>query len=115
MFFLLIIYFMVVKVLVYKNAIRKDSLWNTSKSCELVTYLPDYTNYGIPGRILELFSSQSFFIVSDKTGKELKSSAWYFWEYQFSDNMAPEWHGIYVVYPTDRGWSGWRMAECTSG
>ncbi|EBS7636607.1 hypothetical protein CDR68_23230 [Salmonella enterica] len=111
-FILLVVYFMTVKFLAYKNAIKKDFLWNGSQTCQLVTYLPNYTPYGIVGKILGLFSNQSFFIVLDDRGRELRSSAWRFWEYQFSDDMAPEWHGIYVTYPTNDGWSGWRIPEC---
>ncbi|HIE9834433.1 TPA: hypothetical protein ACXRZR_004178 [Klebsiella variicola subsp. variicola] len=58
------------------------------------------------------FSNQSFFVVYDKAGEKIKSSAWNFWEYQFSDLVAPEWSGIGFLYPSDSGFSGWTLPEC---
>lgn len=101
-----------VKCLAYINAIPHEKGWNDNKYCYFVTYIPDYKPYGAMGRILNMSSNQSFFVVYNKSGEKLRSSAWYFWEYQFSDLVAPEWAGIHFIYPTARGWSGWTLHEC---
>ncbi|WP_071842203.1 hypothetical protein [Enterobacter ludwigii] len=103
---------MTVKILAYRGAIKNDSIWSRDKKCELVTYIPDYRPYGGIGRVLRLFSNQSFFIVYDQNGKKIKNSAWYFWQSQFSDLVAPEWHGQNATYPTSDGWDGWHIPEC---
>lgn len=103
---------MVIKIMAYQNAIKNDSIWSLDKNCELVTYIPDYRPYGGIGRVLRLFSNQSFFVVYDVNGNKIKSSAWRFWQTQFSDSIAPEWHGQYAMYPTSDGWTGWHIPEC---
>lgn len=103
---------MAIKIMAYQNALKKDSIWNRDNKCELITYIPDYRLYGGIGRVLRLFSNQSFFVVYDKTGEKIKSSAWHFWEYQFSDLVAPGWSGIDFLYPSDSGFSGWTLPEC---
>lgn len=102
-----------VKILAYRNAIPGEKYWNESKTCYLITYRPNYKPYGGIGRILNLFSNQSFFAVYNINNEKLKSSAWHFWQYQFSDLVAPEWSGIDVLYPSDQGWSGWTFHECS--
>ncbi|QBX80454.1 hypothetical protein E4Z61_08810 [Citrobacter tructae] len=111
-FFMIFTCLLFIKIMAYRGAVKEDSLWNDQNKCELVTYIPDYRPYGAPGRLLRLFSNQSFFIVYDKDGNKLKSSAWYFWQAQFSDLMAPEWHGQFAVYPTSDGWAEWRIPAC---
>ncbi|WP_246169908.1 hypothetical protein [Yersinia canariae] len=101
-----------IKILAYKNATPSAKYWNKSNACYFITYVPDYKPYAGIGRVLKLFSNQSFFIVYNKKNEEMKSSAWYFWEYQFSDQIEPEWSGIDVLYPSDDGWSGWTLHEC---
>ena len=103
---------MVVKIMAYQNAIQKDSIWSRDNKCELTTYIPDYRPYGAIGRVLRLFSNQSFFVVYDANGNKIKSSAWHFWQAQFSDSVAPEWHGQYAMYPTSEGWAEWKIPEC---
>lgn len=69
-------------------------MWNENDTCYAIAYIPNYKSFGGPGRVLRLFSNQCFFVVYDKAGKKMKSSAWYFWEYKFSDLIEPEWSGI---------------------
>lgn len=111
MLFMTIVLFLI-KVLAYKNATPSYKYWNEPNLCYFITYVPDYKPYGGIGRVLKLFSNQSFFIVYNKENEKLRSSAWYFWEYQFSDEIEPEWSGIDVLYPSDNGWSGWTLNEC---
>lgn len=101
-----------IKILAYKNAKPSEKVLNDYKSCYFVAYIPNYKPYGGIGRVLRLFSNQSFFVVYNKSGEELRSSAWYFWEYQFSDLVAPGWSGIDFLYPSDHGLSGWTFREC---
>lgn len=103
---------MAIKIMSYQNALKKDSIWNRDNKCELITYIPDYRPHGGIGRVLRLFSNQSFFVVYDANGNKIKSSAWYFWQTQFSDSVAPEWLGQNAVYPTSEGWAGWKIPEC---
>lgn len=97
---------------VYHHATKIDVLWDGNKNCYIETFKPQYFSYGGPGRILSLLSNESFFVVNDKNGKELKNSSNYFWETQFSDDMSTKWIYGYAMYPTTSGWSGWRLPEC---
>ncbi|MGE4802438.1 hypothetical protein AB8989_18900 [Yersinia hibernica] len=110
--FLMMATLFVIKVLAYKNATPSDKYWNKNNLCYFITYVPNYKPYGGVGRVLKLFSNQSFFVVYNKENEKIRSSAWYFWEYQFSDKIEPEWSGIDVLYPSDDGWSGWTLHEC---
>lgn len=87
-------------------------MWNENNTCYAIIYIPNYKPFGGVGRVLRLFSNQSFFVVYDKTGEKIKSSAWHFWECQFSDLVAPGWSGIDFLYPSDSGFSGWTLPEC---
>ncbi|EOW6511202.1 hypothetical protein ACOZXQ_000928 [Cronobacter malonaticus] len=111
-FFIILSMLFAIKILAYKTATPSGKIWNYSHSCYFISYIPNYKPFGITGRFLRLFSNQSFFIVYSKAGDKLKSSAWYFWEYQFSDMVSPKWSGIDFVYPTDQGMSGWTLHEC---
>ena len=66
----LLIFLMTIKIMSYTNALKNDSIWSRHKKCELVTYIADYRPYGGIGRVLRLFSNQSFFIVYDQSGKK---------------------------------------------
>ncbi|WP_395300285.1 hypothetical protein V1599_14190 [Enterobacter sp. ECC-175] len=101
-----------IKTLAYKKATPSEKIWSEGSSCYAITYIPNHKPFGGVGRVLRLFSNQSFFVVYDKTGEKIKSSAWYFWQYQFSDLVAPEWSGIDFLYPSDSGFSGWTLPEC---
>ncbi|EOJ6001645.1 hypothetical protein ACM36D_002539, partial [Cronobacter sakazakii] len=111
-FFIMLSMLFTIKILAYKTAAPSGKIWNYSHSCYFVSYSPNYKPFGIAGRFLRFFSNQSFFIVYSKDGDKLKSSAWYFWEYQFSDMVSPKWSGIDFIYPTDQGVSGWTLYEC---
>lgn len=52
----------VIKIMAYQNAIKNDSIWSRDNKCELTTYIPDYRPYGGIGRVLRLFSNQSFLL-----------------------------------------------------
>lgn len=56
----------------YQNAIKNDSIWSRDNKCELTTYIPNYRPYGGIGRVLRLFSNQSFFVVYDAHGNKIK-------------------------------------------
>jgi len=101
-----------IKILAYIKATPSEKMWNENNTCYAITYIPNYKPFGGLGRVLRLFSNQSFFVVYDKSGGKIKSSAWYFWEYQFSDLVAPEWSRIDFLYPSDSGFSGWTLPEC---
>ncbi|MDF7681134.1 hypothetical protein PT300_11295 [Enterobacteriaceae bacterium ESL0689] len=103
---------MAVKIMAYRNATTRDSIWNYNKQCKLVTYVPYYSPYGGIGRVLRLYSNEAFFIVYDASGNKIRSSAWYFWQAQFADVVASEWHGGHAIYPTSDGWAGWYIPEC---
>jgi len=67
-----------VKILAYRNAVVSERYWNESKTYYFIAYRLNYKPYGGIGRVLKLFSNQSFFAVYNKSDKKLKSSAWYF-------------------------------------
>ncbi|MHA1091519.1 hypothetical protein ACR9H3_05250 [Enterobacter ludwigii] len=100
-----------IKTLTYKKSTSSEKIWNEVNSCYAITYIPDYKPFGGVGRVLRLFSNQSFSLSMTKLEK-MKSSAWHFWEYQFSDLVAPEWSGIDFLSPSDSGFSGWILPEC---
>jgi hypothetical protein len=56
------------------KATDSEKIWNEDNSCYAITYIPDYKPFGGVGRVLRLFSNQSFFVVYDKTGKNEKFS-----------------------------------------
>jgi len=101
-----------IKVLAYIKATPIEKMWNENETCYAITFIPNYKPFGGVGRILRLFSNQSFFVVYDKSGKKIKSSAWYFWEDQYSDLVEPEWSGVGFMYPSEKGFSGWILPEC---
>ena len=59
-----------IKTLTYKKFTSSEKKWNEDNSCYAITYIPDYKPFGGVGRVLRLFSKQSFFVVYDKTGKK---------------------------------------------
>ncbi|EKS7107843.1 hypothetical protein [Enterobacter ludwigii] len=59
-----------------------------------------------------VFFQINHFSLSMTKLEKMKSSAWHFWEYQFSDLVAPEWSGIDFLSPSDSGFSGWILPEC---
>lgn len=63
-----------IKTLTYKKSTSSEKIWNEGSSCYAITYIPDYNPFGGVGRVLRLFSNQSFFVVYDKTGKNEKFS-----------------------------------------
>ncbi len=107
---LISVFLFLVKISAYKNATSRNKYWNESISCYFIAYTPNYKYYGGVGRVLKLFSNQYFLLSIMK--EKLRSSAWHFWEYQFSDHVAPEWSGDDVLYPSDHDWSGWTLHEC---
>ena len=47
-------------------------MWNENNTCYAIIYIPNYKPFGGVGRVLRLFSNQSFFVVYDKTGEKIK-------------------------------------------
>ncbi|ENE7664474.1 TPA: hypothetical protein ACSW2U_001503 [Enterobacter roggenkampii] len=89
-------------------------MWNENNTCYAITYILNFKPFGGVGRVLRLFSNQSFFALYDKAGEKIKNSAWYFWDYQFSDLVAPEWSGTDFLNPSDSGFSGWTLLGAKS-
>ena len=67
-----------IKILAYIKATPSEKMWNENNTCYAITYIPNYKPFGGVGLVLRLFSNQSFFVVYDKTGEKIKSSAWHF-------------------------------------
>lgn len=66
------VFLMFVKIMAYQNAIKYDSMWSNGRKCELVIYIPDYRPYGGIGRVLRMFSNQSFFYCVRYQWEEVK-------------------------------------------
>lgn len=113
-FFLLGLFFLTLLDIVSCINAKKESIYtNSSSSCYLTVYHRNYDFLWRTGSIVKIFSSDHFFIVYDKFGNKLKNSAWYFWEEQFYDLIAPKWMSdTYVLYPTADGWAGWNIPVC---
>lgn len=87
-------------------------MWDEHGNCHIEEFKLRYFSYYELGRILSILSNESFFIVYDKNGKELKNSSNYFWETQFLSDMSTKGINGYAMYPTTAGWSGLRLPEC---
>ncbi len=96
------------------NAVKGNIYINNPSSCYLVVYYRNYDFFWRWGMIAKLFTSESFFVVYDKSGNRLKNSAWYFWDGQYSDLISPKWMSdSYILYPTTNGWGGWNITQCS--
>lgn len=86
--------------------------WNESGKCYIATYIPEYRSMGLVGRVFELFSSKNFYRVYTKEEEMLRTSEWYLWMREGSENIAPEFNGASALYPGAEGWEGWTVTEC---
>lgn len=102
-----------VKYLAFYNAIKVDSVWNKNKTCQIVAYSPNYKKYGVIGKVASLFGSDAFYSVYNLDNERIKTSAFYFWQNEFSYSMAAEWIGARAMYPTNDGWNSWKLPQCS--
>lgn len=86
--------------------------WNESRSCYINAYIPKFSSLGVPGRLVKLFSSDSFFRVYKKDGNLLKSSEWLLWQREFAESEKAIWVNGRAIYPTNNGYEGWELQEC---
>lgn len=59
-----------IKILAYINVTPGKKMWNENYTCYAISYIPNYKPFGGVGRVLRLFSNQSFFAVYDKFGEK---------------------------------------------
>lgn len=114
MFDFIIYYHFSIKVLAYMKAtanVMEKFGMRTALAMPLLTFLTTSLLAGWDGYYV-FFQTNHFSLSMIKLEKKIKSSAWYFWQYQFSDVVAPEWSGIDFLYPSDSGFSGWTLPEC---
>ena len=86
--------------------------WNESHSCYINAYIPKFSSFGVPGKFVKLFSSDSFFRVYKKDGTLLKSSEWLLWQHEFAESEKAIWVNGRAIYPTNSGYEGWALQEC---
>lgn len=101
-----------VKLSLAKEAEPFMTYWNNSHCCHIDAYAPRFATYGIVGKLVKLFSSDSFFRVYSKDGSLLKSSEWQLWEREFATSEKAMWIGNRAIYPTSKGYEGWVLDEC---
>ncbi|WOC79732.1 hypothetical protein RTE98_04180 [Stutzerimonas frequens] len=87
-------------------------VWSESGACHIDAYIPNYASLGIPGRLIELFSSSAFFRVYRDDGKLLKSSEWLVWQREFAEDESAKWIHGHALYPATNGYEGWTLPEC---
>jgi hypothetical protein len=86
--------------------------WNESRSCYINAYIPKFSSFGVPGKLVKLFSSDSFFRIYRKDGTLLKSSEWLLWQREFAESEKAIWVNGRAIYPTNSGYEGWALQEC---
>lgn len=50
-----------IKILAYIKATPSEKMWNEKNTCYAITYIPNYKPFGGVGRVLRLFSNQSYY------------------------------------------------------
>lgn len=86
--------------------------WSESRACYINAYIPKFSSFGVPGKLVKLFSSDSFFRVYKKDGTLLKSSEWLLWQREFAESEKAIWVNGHAIYPTGDGYQGWTLREC---
>lgn len=86
--------------------------WNDARSCRIDAYAPRFSSYGLPGKLVKLFSSDSFFRVYSHDGVLLRSSEWHLWHREFGQSESARWAGNQAIYPTSSGYQGWVIDDC---
>jgi hypothetical protein len=87
-------------------------VWNESRTCYINSYIPGYSNFGIAGKLVKLFSSEAFFRVYNNKGELLRSSEWLLWQSEFTTDERSQWVNGNAIYPTLSGYEGWNISEC---
>lgn len=101
-----------VKINLSSKATPYMTYWNESRSCYINAYVPKFSSLGALGKIVKLFSSDSFFRVYSKDGVLLKSSEWLLWQREFAESEKAIWVHRRAIYPTDSGYEGWVIEAC---
>jgi len=101
-----------VKLNLSSKATPYMTYWNESRSCYINAYIPKFSSLGALGKIVKLFSSDSFFRVYSKDGELLKSSEWLLWQREFAESEKAIWAHGRAIYPTDSGYEGWVIEAC---
>lgn len=101
-----------VKINLGSKATPYMTYWNESRSCYINAYVPKFSSLGALGKIVKLFSSDSFFRVYSKDGVLLKSSEWLLWQREFAESEKAIWVHRRAIYPTDSGYEGWVIEAC---
>lgn len=101
-----------IKIQLTRNIFPYLTTWNDSHTCYINSYIPNYSSFGITGKLVGLFSSEAFFRVYDKENNLLKTSEWQFFQRAFADTESERWINSHALYPTDNGYKGWKLTEC---
>lgn len=100
-----------------KRSVAKEiepfmTYWNDTRSCRIDAYAPRFSSYGVVGKLVKLFSSNSFFRVYRNDGVLLRSSDWVLRQCEFAQLEKASWAGNQAIYPTSDGYQGWAIDEC---
>lgn len=95
-------------------AVVYSTTWNESKTCYINSYIPQYSRFGVAGKLVKLFTSEAFFRVYTDKGELLKSSEWLLWQNEFTTDERSQWVNGHAIYPTSSGYEGWNISECAS-
>lgn len=82
-----------VKLSLSSSAEPYMTYWNESQSCYINAYILKFSSFGALGKVVKLFSSDSFFRVYKKDGSLLKSSEWSLWQREFAESEKAIWAG----------------------
>jgi hypothetical protein len=105
-------FWLFVKLSLSSSAEPYMTYWNESRTCYINAYIPKFSSFGVPGKVVKLFSSDSFFRVYKEDGALLKSSEWLLWQREFAVSEKAIWAGGRAIYPTNSGYEGWELQEC---
>ena len=101
-----------VKTTAARLADEYSIVWNDNSTCSIHSYIPQYSAFGIPGKLFKLFASEAFFRVYAKDGTLLKSSEWLLWQSEFTTAERSQWVFGHAIYPTATGYEGWNIPAC---
>ncbi len=104
--------FLYVKVEIGRSTKAYDRVWSDSGACYIDAYIPKYSELGVIGKTIALFSGNGFFRVYSKEGTELKSSEWLLWQHDYPDMEGAFWTNGHVFYSSADGHGGWSLPEC---
>jgi hypothetical protein len=101
-----------VKTTAARLAEEYSIVWNDNGTCSIRSYIPQYSAFGIPGKLFKLFASEAFFRVYAKDGTLLRSSEWLLWQNEFTTDERAQWVSGHAIYPTAAGYEGWNIPAC---